>query len=112
VIVTIDVADTVDMSITKVELVDPLGTVTVAGTLATSVLLLVSETTAPPAGAGEESLIVPTGLDWLATVDWLSEMESTVVVGGAGRGAVLPEAIATLFTPVVAYVTLAVNDVM
>jgi hypothetical protein len=43
----------------KVVLVAPLGTVTVGGTVATLVLLLDRETSAPPLGAGPPSVTVP-----------------------------------------------------
>jgi hypothetical protein len=43
----------------KVALVAPVGTVTFGGTLATAVLSLESEMTAPPAGAGAFSVTVP-----------------------------------------------------
>jgi hypothetical protein len=43
----------------KVALVLPLGTVTLAGTVATELLLPVRVTTAPPAGAGPLSKTVP-----------------------------------------------------
>jgi len=43
----------------KNALVDPLGTVTLAGTIATDVLLLVSVTVDPPIGAAALKLTVP-----------------------------------------------------
>ena len=46
----------------KVALVAPAGTVTLAGTVAAAVLLLISCTTAPPAGAAVFSVAVPVAL--------------------------------------------------
>jgi hypothetical protein len=43
----------------KVALIAPAGTVTLAGTVATDVLLLERETTAPPLGAAPLSVTVP-----------------------------------------------------
>lgn len=43
----------------KVALVDPAGTVTLDGVVATRVLLLARETTDPPLGAGPLSVTVP-----------------------------------------------------
>jgi len=43
----------------KVAVVCPLATITLAGTVATAVLLLVSVTTAPPLGAGLLNFTVP-----------------------------------------------------
>jgi hypothetical protein len=43
----------------KVALVEPAGTVTLAGTVATAVLLLESVTMAPPVGAGPLRVTVP-----------------------------------------------------
>src|SRR5215211_490470 len=63
------------------------GTVTVAGTVAMAVLLLASETVAPPVGVGAvknkvaEVCVVPV---W--TVAGLNEMESSAPPGCAGGG--------------------------
>jgi hypothetical protein len=61
VIVTGVAAMTVDVSMTKDALLEPAATVTVAGTLAMAVLLLVITTGAPPFGAAEASVTVPCG---------------------------------------------------
>jgi hypothetical protein len=50
---------TIDVFTVKVALVAPAGTVTVGGTVATLVLLLERDTTAPPLGAGPLKVTVP-----------------------------------------------------
>jgi hypothetical protein len=56
-------AGTVEVVTVKFALVDPAGIVTLPGaTLAAAVLLLVSDTNAPPAGAGLSSVAVPVEL--------------------------------------------------
>jgi hypothetical protein len=57
--VTVLLRDTVWVLIVNVALVAPLDTVTFAGTLATEVLLLDNDTTAPPEGEGPVSVTVP-----------------------------------------------------
>jgi hypothetical protein len=62
VIVTLVVDATASVVTVKVALVALLATVTVAGTVATAVLLLESATTAPPVAAGPVSVMVPVAL--------------------------------------------------
>ena len=66
----------------KVAVVPPPGTVTLAGTVAAPVLLLDSDTTAPPLGAGPLSVTVP--LDELppVTLDGLRLSEESVGASG------------------------------
>jgi hypothetical protein len=61
----------------------PPGTVTVAGTVATEVLPLDSDTTAPPAGAGPLSVTVPVELLPPATEDGLRDRETSAAGGGS-----------------------------
>jgi hypothetical protein len=65
----------------KVALVLPLATVTLAGTLATAVLLLDSVTTAPPLGAAPLSVAVPCEELPPVTLAGFSASEDTVTVG-------------------------------
>ena len=86
VIVTAVLAVTDRVVTPKVALVAPAATVTVAGTVATLVLLLVSVTTAPPDGAARVRLTVPWELFPPATVVGLSAIEASdagCVVGRA-----------------------------
>ena len=67
----------------NVPLVAPAATVTLAGTVARAVLLLVSVTTAPPEGAALASVAVPCEVLPPATVDGLSVIAESVAGGGA-----------------------------
>jgi hypothetical protein len=92
----------------KVALVAPAGTVTLAGTVAALVLLLTSETTAPPAGAATFRVAVPVELAPPATLPGLTV---TACSAGAGGGVgitvsvpvtVVPPAVAEIVTEVFA----------
>ena len=76
-IVTDLLRDTVRVLIVKVALVAPLGTVTFTGTLATEVLLLDKDTTAPPEGAGPLSVTVPVEGLPPRTLDGLRERDDS-----------------------------------
>ena len=82
-----DPADTV--VIENVALVAPAATVTLDGTVATAVLLLDSDTAAPPVGAPAESVTVPTAA--VPTVTLAALRPTVVTVGvvdvGVGVGA-------------------------
>src|SRR5215210_2850257 len=73
----------------KVALVDPAGTVTLAGTVAAAVLLLESATDAPPAGAAEVSVTVP--VDELPPVTPVGLRLSEESAAGCGGEAVAPD---------------------
>ena len=66
----------------KVAVMPPVGTVTLAGTVATLVLLLERATTAPPLGAGPLSVTVP--VEELPPVTLVGLRVSEESVGGAG----------------------------
>jgi hypothetical protein len=88
---------TPDVFTVNVALVDPPGTTTLEGTLATPGLLLESATCAPPAGAGPLSVTLP--LEDCAppiTLEGFSVSEVRVG-GGGGAGVTVSEAV--LFTP-------------
>jgi hypothetical protein len=74
---------TVAVLTVNVALVAPAATVTLAGTVARAVLLLVSVTTAPPDGAALASVAVPCELLPPTTVDGLSAIDESVAGGGA-----------------------------
>jgi len=76
----------------KVELVAPAGTVTLAGTVATLVSLLTSETTVPPLGAGALKVTLPVEGFPPTTVVGLSDREVTVgsELGTISRSALWP----------------------
>src|SRR5437867_2931959 len=83
--VTEVVVDTGLVLTVKVALVALPGTVTLAGTVATLVLLLERATTAPPLGAGPLSVTVP--VEELPPVTLVGLRLSDESVGGAGRRA-------------------------
>ena len=66
----------------KVAVVAPLGTVALAGTLATPGLVLESDTTAPPLGAGPLSVTVPVEELPPVTLVGLRLSEASVGAGG------------------------------
>src|SRR5713226_3535573 len=70
----------------KVAVVAPARTVTLAGTVATPVLLLDRETTAPPLGAGPLSVTVPVEELPPVTLAGLRLSEESVGVLSAGEG--------------------------
>ena len=85
VIVTVVLAATADVVIVKVPVKPPVGTVTLAGTLATAVLLLESETTVV-SGAATLTITVPLEASPPATVDGLTSRFVSAVGGGAACG--------------------------
>ena len=72
----------------NVALVAPVGTVTLAGTVATAVLLLERETMAPPVGAGPLSVTLPVEGDPPLTLVGFSASEVRVGGGVTVREAV------------------------
>jgi hypothetical protein len=68
----------------NVALVAPAGTVTLAGTVATAVLLLERETRAPPPGAGAFSVTLPVEGDPPLTLVGFDVSEDSVAEPGGG----------------------------
>ena len=87
VIVTPVEAVTVDVVTPNVALVAPAATVTLAGTVATAVLLLDSVTTAPPAGAALVSVAVPVDAFPPTTLVGLSAIADSAAAGGGAAAA-------------------------
>ena len=83
-------------------LVLSLDTVTLDGTVATEVLLLVSDTTAPPLGAGPFNVTVPVALSPPTTMDGLktTDARETVVSTGSCDVLVTPSYSAEIVTDV------------
>ena len=67
-----------DVAAVNAALVAPAATVTLVGTLAAAVLLLVSDTTAPPLGAAPESVAVPVALFPPTIVEGLTDTDDSV----------------------------------
>ena len=78
----VDVVTVLDVMV-NVALVDPAGIVTLAGTVAAVVLLLVKVTAAPPDGAAAVSAAVPVAFA-LPPVTLVGEIDSDDSVGAAG----------------------------
>jgi hypothetical protein len=76
-IVTAVVLDTAAVVTGNVAVVLPPGTVTLGGTLATEMLLLDSDTTAPPLGAGPLSVTVPVEPSPATTEDGFTDRETS-----------------------------------
>jgi hypothetical protein len=77
---------TPDVDTANVRLVDPAGTVTLAGRLPTAVLLLDSDTTAPPPGALDVSVTVPVDPVPPVTLDGFTDTEDSAAGAGAACG--------------------------
>jgi hypothetical protein len=95
-IVTLVCAATEAVVTVKSELVEPAGTVTLAGTAATAGLLLESVTVAPPGGAAELKVSVPVTLLLAATLVGFSVKDDrfafvTVIIRVGGLTFVRPE---------------------
>jgi len=79
-----------NMVVTRnVALALPPGTVTVAGTVADEGLLLDSDTTAPPLGAGPLSVTVPVEPLPPTTEDGLKDRETSATGGGSTGGSTI-----------------------
>ena len=87
VIVTLVSSPTVVTSMLTVVLVAPAAMDTLDATGAVSVLLLESDTVAPPVGAAAVSVTVITIWPWLPTVEALNVTESNAAATGVGVGA-------------------------
>lgn len=97
------VFDTLCVLIVNVALLAPAGTVTLVGTVASELLLLVSVTTTPPDGAGEERVAVPVTLFPPLVLDGLRVMAESDPAGVAGSTVstavcVRPEPVAVIVT--------------
>ena len=97
-----------DVFTVKVALVDPAAMVTLAGTVATAVLLLESATTAPPEGAAALSFTVPCELLPPATLVGLSV---SVETEGGDTASVAVCAVPLKDAEIVTFVGLATEDV-
>jgi len=87
------------VAMVKLALVAPAGTVTLAGTVAAPVLLLESDTAAPPLGAALFNVAVPVELLPPTTLAGLTVIAERVTVGGAG---LTPSAATSVVEPRVA----------
>ena len=75
---------TVKVVTVNIAVVVPAGTVTLAGTVATAVLLLARVRTAPPLGAGPLSVTLPEEADPPLTLVGFSVSEESVAALGGG----------------------------